>query len=261
MISLSKLLNESSRMLEKTGEEMIASKVAKNLGLVYKGFGRWADPKTNKIVAKTIDDKLVRVEPTDIEDTEPYHKWTDKGTYEKNPNNKLDSWGAMTKMGQKLDAPLPAKDAMQQKFLSRVVNSEGKLTPEQNATAVKSSTVLASKFAKERGIKLGPDIQQNLEMARQNPQEYDAFDMGRLAKFLGEVPTNDRGEIELNYSVDTGRTSPGRSYYDPPEPIDYEGSDTFKEVTYDLVDKLKWNEKGEWEYSPDVPDNDYDSDY
>lgn len=65
MIFLTQLLKEATAILEKDAEQLIASKVAKKLGLVYKGFGRWADSKTNKIVAKTIDGKLVKVAPED----------------------------------------------------------------------------------------------------------------------------------------------------------------------------------------------------
>lgn len=39
-----------------------AAAEAKQMGLVYKGYGRWADPKTNQVVAKTIQGKLVKIE-------------------------------------------------------------------------------------------------------------------------------------------------------------------------------------------------------
>ncbi len=40
-----------------------AAKEAKQKGLVSKGWGRWADPKTGKIVAQTMDGKLEWVDP------------------------------------------------------------------------------------------------------------------------------------------------------------------------------------------------------
>lgn len=46
------LLNEASDTAEQ----------ARKLGLVYSGYGRWKDPKTNKIAAKTINGQLVKVE-------------------------------------------------------------------------------------------------------------------------------------------------------------------------------------------------------
>ena len=35
-----------------------AADQAKQMGLVYKGFGRWADPRTNKVTHKTDGDRL-----------------------------------------------------------------------------------------------------------------------------------------------------------------------------------------------------------
>jgi len=40
-----------------------AADQAKQMGLVYKGFGRWSDPRTDKITHKTQDDKLVPYDP------------------------------------------------------------------------------------------------------------------------------------------------------------------------------------------------------
>ena len=42
--------------------ESEASDQAKKMGLIYAGYGRWKDPRTGKIVAKTIDGKLVKIE-------------------------------------------------------------------------------------------------------------------------------------------------------------------------------------------------------
>lgn len=42
-------------------EESQASQRAKQMGLVYKGFGRWADPQTGKVTHKTEDGQLVPV--------------------------------------------------------------------------------------------------------------------------------------------------------------------------------------------------------
>ena len=49
-------------------EESDAAKKAKALGLVSKGYGNWADPKTDKVVAQTKDGKLV---PMSASDNEP----------------------------------------------------------------------------------------------------------------------------------------------------------------------------------------------
>ena len=48
-----------------------ATAQAKELGLVSRGWGRWADPSDmSKIVAKTVDGHLVKVEP-DFDGTDP----------------------------------------------------------------------------------------------------------------------------------------------------------------------------------------------
>jgi len=44
-------------------EGSAAADQAKQLGLLYKGFGRWADPRTDKITHKTDGGRLVKVDP------------------------------------------------------------------------------------------------------------------------------------------------------------------------------------------------------
>lgn len=46
-------------------ESSEASKEAHDLGLVYAGYGRWKDPNSGLIVAKTVEGKLVRVDSDD----------------------------------------------------------------------------------------------------------------------------------------------------------------------------------------------------
>jgi hypothetical protein len=46
-------------------EEGQAAQAAHKLGFVSKGWGRWADPKTGQIVAKTVNDKLEKIAPED----------------------------------------------------------------------------------------------------------------------------------------------------------------------------------------------------
>lgn len=48
-------------------EETTAADQARQLGLEYGEFGRWLDPKTGKVVARTIDGKLVKVTPGEEE--------------------------------------------------------------------------------------------------------------------------------------------------------------------------------------------------
>jgi hypothetical protein len=49
---------------ERPAGESEAAQQAHNLGLVSKPYGNWADPKTGKVVAKTVQGKLVKIEPT-----------------------------------------------------------------------------------------------------------------------------------------------------------------------------------------------------
>jgi len=51
-------------------EEGEAAKQAKQMGLVSKGWGRWADPRTGKITHKTDGDRLVPVKPGEEEPEE-----------------------------------------------------------------------------------------------------------------------------------------------------------------------------------------------
>ena len=44
-------------------EDSDAADQAKQMGLVYKGFGRWADARTNKVTHKTDGGRLVKVDP------------------------------------------------------------------------------------------------------------------------------------------------------------------------------------------------------
>lgn len=57
MIRLTDILNDSYL----PEEESDASKRAKQMGLIYKGFGRWADPKSGKVTHKTDSGRLVPV--------------------------------------------------------------------------------------------------------------------------------------------------------------------------------------------------------
>ena len=49
-----------SELLDEDGE---AAQQAKQMGLISKGWGRWADPRTGKVTHKTDGGRLVAVEP------------------------------------------------------------------------------------------------------------------------------------------------------------------------------------------------------
>ena len=58
-------------LFEEDGE---GAQQAKKMGLIYKGFGRWADPRTGKVTHKTDGGRLVAIEPQQQEpsgDQEP----------------------------------------------------------------------------------------------------------------------------------------------------------------------------------------------
>lgn len=68
-IRLSELISKSVRRLVEN-DESEATKQAHQLGLVSKGWGRWADPKTGKLVAKSINGRLVKYPDTFEDDVD-----------------------------------------------------------------------------------------------------------------------------------------------------------------------------------------------
>jgi len=78
-------INES---LDNLNEESDAAKKAKALGLVSKGYGRWADPKTDKVVAQTVKGQLVPVGKKKVK-KEP-EKEPEKPKKAKKPKRKSD---------------------------------------------------------------------------------------------------------------------------------------------------------------------------
>jgi hypothetical protein len=55
---LSELLSD---FIFKEGSD--AADQAKQMGLVYKGFGRWSDPRTDKVTHKTDGGRLTKIDP------------------------------------------------------------------------------------------------------------------------------------------------------------------------------------------------------
>lgn len=143
MISFKSLLREAMAILEKDAEQIVASKVAKDMGLIYKGFGRWADPKTNKIVAKTIDGKLVRIEPEDDVANPAADAESERGMYQAsskldapsgvpfgndNPQNRTKATAEITSRLRKNIKSIsadPAKEAKAVALVKRIATSSG----------------------------------------------------------------------------------------------------------------------------------------
>ena len=78
-------INES---LDNLNEESDAAKKAKSLGLVSKGYGRWADPKTDKVVAKTEKGQLVPVGKEKVKKEPEKEKPEEKPKKVKKPKEK-----------------------------------------------------------------------------------------------------------------------------------------------------------------------------
>lgn len=56
---LSKMNNLAAQDLDENTE---AAKSARKLGLKYKGWGQWLDPKTGDVVARTVNGKLSKID-------------------------------------------------------------------------------------------------------------------------------------------------------------------------------------------------------
>ena len=78
-------INES---LDNLNEVSAAAEKAKALGLVSKGYGRWADPKTDKVVAQTIKGQLVPIGKKKVKKEPEKEKPKEKPKKEKKPKSK-----------------------------------------------------------------------------------------------------------------------------------------------------------------------------
>jgi hypothetical protein len=115
-------INES---LDNLNEESAAAKKAKSLGLVSKGYGRWADPKTDKVVAKTEKGQLVPVGKEKVK-KEP-EKEPEKPKKAKKPKKKSDEddW---TKGGDTSKKAEELKDRLIAKEVSKAIDPEKRIT-------------------------------------------------------------------------------------------------------------------------------------
>lgn len=63
---MERLISELSRMnmfaSNDLDEDTEASKSARKMGLKYRGWGQWLDPKTGDVVARTVDGKLKKID-------------------------------------------------------------------------------------------------------------------------------------------------------------------------------------------------------
>lgn len=162
MISLAALLE--SGLNEKTGEQLLGSKVAKQLGLIYKKFGRWADPKEpNKIVAKTIDGKLVKLDTPEDDPGEPRAHTKPDGSPDYEAN------------GRSSDTARRDRSSM-----GKAVRDMEK-SPTPPPAAKKRAKVENDIFGK---------IEKNLDKLSQNPKLLDAAS-SKMKKVLSRVPNVD----------------------------------------------------------------------
>ena len=138
---------------------------AKRRGLKSIGFGRYADPSTGKVVAKSQDGKLVAVKGAD--DVEP----TKKKPSEKEAPKKKKLGGKKSKVGGKKEAP-PKKTAPKpssgggashpylpaiEKMLARLKGDDTQLTPAAQKQRNKMISSLEKQKAKLSRGKATPD--------------------------------------------------------------------------------------------------------
>lgn len=227
MIRLKDLVLESSTISEKTGQEVLASKIAKKMGLVSKGWGRWADPQTGKIVAKTIDDKLVRVEPSD--DTEPT-----------NSADNFASAGSEKRMARKLDpkttkAPeqmnrFQRNKATYDKFANHILKNGDNLEgPEYE----KAGSVL------RKIISTRPDVDVDPELVNDG---FSPKEMAQMYKFIDDTATGQGG-----FSIDV---------YD--RKTDRDGVIEVDTLDHSVWNNVQFDARGDWSYIPEPVAPDYD---
>lgn len=245
MISLRKLLEEATALLEKDAEQLVASKVAKKLGLVYKGFGRWAD-KTNKIVAKTIDGKLVKVEPEDPEAAPKYGKGSTN-----------QSAMGMRQVTNKLDAPSGVPFGKDDKFKNRrktvskidsyLTQNKDKITGNPQAEAKAIS--LVKKIQLSQGLR--PDDAEYLDTIAAE----DGFDGVLRANRLIDDTLTKNGDFQIEFDY----LDRPASYNNPDEyATATRDFDTLEDVYGAVTWRTDRNGQETWDYEPEPVEPDYD---
>lgn len=220
-MKLSKILAEVFSLVEKTGEELIASKVAKKMGLVYKGFGRWADPETNKIVAKTINGKLVKVQPVDQE-----------------KDRSSDSSYSMRTMAKKVggsDSNLPKsnydkKREVYDKIADKAANLEDPVYNTENGYD-KMQNAMHKILSQRDDIEIDPKL-----IGKDVPPD----ELASIHKFLNNTVKN--GRIEIYHDVN-GNNNNGPNMR---EPQLY----TFDKFDANLLRSVTINPDGDYEFNP-----------
>lgn len=251
MISLSQLLKEATAIFEKDAEQLVASKVAKKLGLVYKGFGRWADPKTNKIVAKTISGKLVKVAPEDQEDSEqPGGK--------KGVASKYTSGAGMRQAANKLDAPSGVPFGKEDKFKNRrqtLSKIDDYLTKNKdriagNPQAEAKATALVKKVQLSQG--LSPDDAEYIDAIAADEGFEGVLKANRL---IDDTLTKDGGfQVEFDY-LDRPASRE--------HPDEYASATKDFDTLEDVYNAVTWRTdprtgQETWDFEPEAPEPDYD---
>jgi len=248
MISLRQLLEEATAIFEKDAEQLVASKVAKKLGLTYKGFGRWADPKTNKIVAKTIDGKLVKVAPEDEEGQSDYGK-----------GGKYDTKRGMQQVTKKLDAPSgqpftkpTGKPSSYAKTNTKLIQTlqKNKDRIDNDEAMLSKATDLVKKMNVTQGVR-----PEDIDYLDTIAQEYGVEGLVRADQLISDT-----------YNVKTGEFNVEFDYLDRPATYDHPDEYATTNMTVDsleeLWDRVTWRNTpyGEtWDFEPPEPDYGSDS--
>lgn len=247
MISLRNLLEEATAIFEKDAEQLIASKVAKKLGLTYKGFGRWADPQSNKIVAKTIDGKLVKVAPEEPNAQPAYGKG---GEYDTGRN--------MTQLAKKVDAPSGRPFTDKQANNGTYLKTNKKLiqTLQKNKDRIDNDDAMLAKatgMIKKMNVTQGvhPNDVEYLDIIA---QETGVEGLIRADQLIADTYNTKKKAFEVEVAQLDRRASRNN-------PDEYSTSMIEVDSLEDLWNNTKWTNTphgDSWEYTPEPQEPDYD---
>lgn len=240
MIRLNQILQES--ITEKTGQQVLASKIAKNMGLVSKGWGRWADPQTGKVVAKTIDGKLVKVQPSDDPAANVDANDPTVDPYEKqkayNTDRNYDSARGEKQMARKLD-PATSKAPEQMNRFERNKATYDKYADHilKNATNLDDQEYEKAGTLLRKIISSRPDVKVDPELVNDG---FGPDEMAMMYKFIDDT-ANGHGGLSIPV-VDSQ---------------DREGTIDVDELNHDVWSNIDFAKDGSWTYNPPPAEPDY----
>lgn len=148
------MINERGRLVD---EDSQAAQKAKQMGLIYKGFGRWADPRTGKVTHKSQNGQLVPLQRGDHPDPASTKQgdWWDKdaepvtaepGDWAKYKGNVAAAWRDKTGKAPNLNDPPELKQAYND--FAKSFNQESPYAQQQKKLDDKRKSAVAQALKK-----------------------------------------------------------------------------------------------------------------